>query len=417
MGNANKGWRSVERREDGPLRRPRPEPVSRSSLRRTLAFAVVAVGLHLLLLPLLGEQVSLLGKGAKKEAPFRVATNLSPATLKALKESSKQLRAQSRAPDAKPPPPPDEKKQEKLDGQVVDVPPSPDDRAPDHAKYLSQHNTRAEKETRSRHQSQFYRNAMNEPTTTQRGNVQGPIPPQESKALEIGPDRPSDKKKVAGAGQAPALEIPRVEERERLALQREAADGKLGNHPGSERIDGNSDRLKLSLADPGDRPSERGSAPTQGPPTLQLLPQLGVLARLSGAPANDHLEDLEEGEGTFLNSREFKYASFFNRLKREVSENWRPLDEYRRRDPTGNIYGYRSRTTVLSVTLDAGGKVKTVQVSRSSGLDFLDQEAMAAFQRAQQFPNPPHGLVGTDGQVTFPFGFHIDFGGGLRAPF
>ena len=118
-----------------------------------------------------------------------------------------------------------------------------------------------------------------------------------------------------------------------------------------------------------------------------------------------------------MNSREFKYASFFNRLKRGVSEYWRPMDEYRKRDPTGNIYGYRSRVTVLNITLKADGTVKDAQVARSSGLDFRDHEAIAAFERAAPFPNPPKGLIGPNEEITFPFGFHIDFDGAMHGPF
>jgi TonB family protein len=104
-------------------------------------------------------------------------------------------------------------------------------------------------------------------------------------------------------------------------------------------------------------------------------------------------------------------------MKRGVSKHWNPITEYRRRDPTGNIYGHRSRVTVLTVRLDIEGNLTEVDVTTSSGIDFLDREAVSAFRRAQPFPNPPSGLIENE-QIEFPFGFHVDFSRrGLRLPF
>ncbi|HVE83290.1 MAG TPA: energy transducer TonB, partial [Myxococcales bacterium] len=84
------------------------------------------------------------------------------------------------------------------------------------------------------------------------------------------------------------------------------------------------------------------------------------------------------------------------------------------RDPTGNIYGGHDRFTLLQVTLDDQGTVKTVQVEKSCGVDFLDLEAVHSFERAQPFPNPPPGLVQSDSTVRFEFGFFIDMSTGPK---
>ena len=138
------------------------------------------------------------------------------------------------------------------------------------------------------------------------------------------------------------------------------------------------------------------------PQTIKI-PNMGVLAKLSGAPANDFLpDDVQDGEGTFLNSREFKFAPFFNRLKQSVSEHWKPIDELKRRDPSMNIYGGQSRVTVVDVVLSEDGSLISVSVEKSCGVEYLDKEAMEAFHRAQPFPNPPKQLV-KNGEVSFPF--------------
>jgi len=303
------------------------------------------------------------------------------------------------------------KELEQATGQVVDLPPSPDDRAPENARFLSEHNTRTEHESVSRHRQKDYGNAMNELTVTDKSPAD--VPPNLGSGDKVAVTAPTTPR-PGEPNQQPglALEIPNIQKRQGVALAFDPASGKFKNQGSTETLLGNSDRLQLSLGDPnGQNPDSESNDPRTSPSTVNLIPPVGVLARIAGAPSNDYVEGVDEGEGTFLNSREFKFASYFNRMKRGVSQNWDPLSEYRRRDPTGNIYGIRARVTVVNVTLNRDGELKHVEVVQSSGIDFLDREAVAAFQRATPFPNPPKALVGTDGTVTFPFGFHIDFTG------
>jgi TonB family protein len=154
-----------------------------------------------------------------------------------------------------------------------------------------------------------------------------------------------------------------------------------------------------------------GGASEPRPPNLR--PSEDLLERAVGGGSVDHLEDAESGDFTALNSRKWKYATFFNRLKRQVAQNWHPDQVYLRRDPTGNVYGTRDRLTVLQVSLKPNGSVAKIFVSKKSGVDFLDDEAVRAFQEAQPFPNPPGGLVDTRSNlITFSFGFHFQIGGG-----
>jgi len=51
-----------------------------------------------------------------------------------------------------------------------------------------------------------------------------------------------------------------------------------------------------------------------------------VLDKITGAAANDHLQDVDEGDGTYLNTKEWKFASFFNRVKQSVSQQWNPAN-------------------------------------------------------------------------------------------
>ncbi|MFH2009693.1 MAG: TonB family protein [bacterium] len=137
-----------------------------------------------------------------------------------------------------------------------------------------------------------------------------------------------------------------------------------------------------------------------------LSPNNGVLQKVIPGAFPDYLKDIEKGEETLLNTKEWRFASFFNRVKRAVAQHWHPDVEYSRRDPNGNVYGFRTRTTVLHVLLHPNGTLKKIVLERPCGLGFLDDEAARAFRKAAPFPNPPSRLVNRQtNQIAFRFGF------------
>jgi len=134
-----------------------------------------------------------------------------------------------------------------------------------------------------------------------------------------------------------------------------------------------------------------------------------------GAPAGVVTGDAflgvpEEGDRTLVNTRSFKYWDFFERVKERVRSQWNPGPLYAARDPDGRLYGRRDRLTILAIALDASGHVLRTEVKRESGLSFLDDEAVRAFQKAGPFPNPPAGLVDDQGRIVFTFGFLLEVG-------
>ncbi|HSP80116.1 MAG TPA: TonB family protein [Myxococcaceae bacterium] len=309
-----------------------------------------------------------------------------------------------------------EKKPEKRpDGQVVDVAPGNDQEAPD-AKYLAERDNQVEKETRAREQTPFYRNAMPQRTARQVREGSG-TSQEEAPHLAGNQGLGSDDRPMRDGSQKPAFELPDARRKQEVALEMEPeAPGpgmEVANRSESEEVVGNSQRLRIQ---PGQGAGEdEGSQGRMGSPGLaRLMPSQAVMDQIIGAAPNDHLSDAEEGEGTFLNTREWKYASFFNRVKQSVGTHWDPNTVLIRRDPTGNIYSGRDRHTVVEVTLDERGHVADITLVKSCGLDFLDLEAIQSFKRAQPFPNPPSGLLEEDSRVRFKFGFFMEMGGGPR---
>ena len=124
----------------------------------------------------------------------------------------------------------------------------------------------------------------------------------------------------------------------------------------------------------------------QVPRVLNLKPSDDVLERVVGSGSVDHLEDVDNGDETALNSRRWVYASFFNRLKRQVQQIWDPTSVWRRHDPTGAVYGFKTRITELRVSLTRKGEIENIVVTSPSGVSALDEEGVRALRSAGQRP-------------------------------
>lgn len=319
-------------------------------------------------------------------------------------------------------------------GQLVSLPRSRDE-APEHADYAAQDDHRAERETRSRHQTQFYDNATHKPQVgadeerevveesdteahVARGADARPGGP-EGKGRALTGDSGTDTDSGAGSPKL-ALEIPRQAARDRIAL-RESEEGRVVNQEREEAIDSSSDRFEVSLGmrrDESQRPGDglgesgtqgmQGGAGAEGLPSLaQLTPSLTDLERISGMPANDALDEVETDAETRLNAWRWKHATFFDRLKKGVNRHWRGLEVYVRHDPTRETYGTKRLLTWLTVTIDKDGNVTEIGVLQESGADFLDEEAIRTMRAAAPFVNPPPALFGSRDTFTFRFGFEI----------
>ncbi|MGZ3458750.1 MAG: TonB family protein, partial [Archangium sp.] len=226
----------------------------------------------------------------------------------------------------------------------------------------------------------------------------------------------TDDRPMSEGGKKPAFELPDAKRKQEIALKQDPnAPGpglEVSNRNESDEVLGNSKRTHIQS---GSGTGEDGSEGRLGAPGMaKLMPSQAVMNQIIGAAPNDHLKDVDEGEGTLLNTREWKYASFFNRVKQSVGTQWDPNSALMRRDPSGHIYSGKDRYTLLNVTLDEHGKVADITIEKSCGLDFLDMEAVESFKKAQPFPNPPPGLLEDDSKVHFSFGFFMDMGGGPR---
>lgn len=320
---------------------------------------------------------------------------------------------------------PEEKEEEpqiKPPGRVVATPLG-NNQVPDDAAFAGETDNKVDKQTLARDRTTKWKNAQR--AQTAREERQGNGTDTQAGRPHVpgnGGDGDSEAPKSAGASSPAQIEIPNAAPRQEIAVRTPDGPGpgpKVTNQKASEAIEGNSERLAIRPGTQGEGDSDHlVSEGRRGSPGMaRLMPSTAVMDEIIGsAPSDLRDEDLEEGDATVLNTKQWKYASFFNRVKQGVSWAWEPGEKMRRRDPTGLVYSGKDRVTVLSVTLDAEGNLKDVDVTRSSGLDFLDEEAVAAFQKAQPFPRPPAGMM-NGGQVVFDFSFYVDMGGTPRFRF
>lgn len=273
-------------------------------------------------------------------------------------------------------------------GQVVEVARPEVEVRPDDARFLSEYDTKVEKETRAR--------GHGEPGAARREEV----PPHQAAPPVASPVR-----RAAEAGGKGALAMrggPNPPAKHLGQLDGAAAPPIPGGTSVPEGTTGGGGAPALA--------GGPGAAAGANPPGLaDLRPTGDAIARAVGSGSNDYLKDVDEGEETLVNSKRWKYASFFNRVKRAVSQSWHPDTAFRLRDPTGQIYGQKNRLTVLKVSLQPDGTIRDILVERPCGVDFLDDEAVSAFRDAQPFPNPPNGLVDKESNlITFRFGFFFE---------
>lgn len=272
------------------------------------------------------------------------------------------------------------------DRPVVAVAPSADPRRPKDARFLTDRDNTVERDTQARDASKRdWKTLLARPTPGRDDVAQG-IP-------EAGDGGDGDAL-VPGREGAPSAERSREEveaaiARARLALAPPALPGDGGSERGP---------TTAPLAAEGEGGSRRS-----GRYDPRLLPTAATFRALAGGgPGAQPLDGVEVGDETVLNTRRFKHAEFYVRLKAAFLREFDPDQAWNVRDPQSLRYGRKRRTARVDVVLDREGEVLDVRVVRSSGLDFYDAEVVRAFRAAAPFPNPPLGLARADGTIVVP---------------
>jgi TonB family protein len=338
----------------------------------------------------------------KKEEPRPPAPRPQP-----LQPPEPQVAAQA------PPPPPPPQPRQQLPQQVVETAKPDKEKEPENARLLAEYSTSVEKQ-------KVARGARNEPMVAK--SKQAELTPKDkprdepSMTQKRDPDRRigNNEKAPDVAGRLsmrnPGTLFPAEAEQE--ARKRGAmtgTDAKVASADGYQARKGDG-ALEQERRERSEIPRGQAGAGGGVPDVPNLKPTEEVLERALGGGSVDRLDDVENGDETALSAKRWVYASFFNRLKRQVAQIWDPNTVWRRADPTGTRYGSKTRTTEVRVSLSPRGDLVKILVVSPSGSNELDEEAVRAFRAAGPFPNPPEGLVQKDNLITFAFGFTFELG-------
>ena len=272
--------------------------------------------------------------------------------------------------------------------QVVDIARPEKEIEPLESKFVSEYNSSVKKESRSK----------SDPQITVRGKKLNRVGERaQRKQLAVAVQKrdqlPAEKKDVPG----------------RKKIQQERRDtGHQGENGKMARGDKIDDAIK-GVVKGSEKKVDEQIAIVGGHriPQRFLLSSKGSNSPMT-SPSNDYLKDIANGDETLLNTQKFLYADYYNRIKKAVSYYWTPAQAMLVNDPRGSIYGKQNRYTKLKAVIGKRGKLLSLVVSRSSGVDILDREALDAFSSAAPFPNPPKPLLDEKGQFVFHLGFMVN---------
>lgn len=161
-----------------------------------------------------------------------------------------------------------------------------------------------------------------------------------------------------------------------------------------------------NLAFPPDL-TEDGGEMHASPEQLESL-SLRDLSVRDEASSNDSVsKDVEGGSRTVLSTREFRYFSYYQRIRDLLRQHWGPNVQQKlmRLWQKGKMVNADEWTTQLHILLDRSGRVQKIAKISSCGVTDIDSAAVEAFEKAGPFPNPPRGLLDEDGFVRINWSF------------
>ncbi len=99
-----------------------------------------------------------------------------------------------------------------------------------------------------------------------------------------------------------------------------------------------------------------------------------------------------------LNTRDPVYVTYFNRIKQLIESRW----EY---PELALRYGLQGKLS-LEFTIGANGKLERLRLTRSSGSQLLDEEALRAIKNASPFPPIPPWMKPSPLSISASMEYH-----------
>jgi TonB family protein len=123
----------------------------------------------------------------------------------------------------------------------------------------------------------------------------------------------------------------------------------------------------------------------------------------ASSQTDDYLKDVSNGMQTMLNTQEFAYYNYYQKIKDKVKMHWEPLvgDKVRLKMNQGsrNVASTDEHVTRILIIIDKAGDLAKIDIVGGSGLKDADAAAIEAFKKASPFGAPPKGLANASGEV------------------
>jgi TonB family protein len=342
-----------------------------------------------------------------------------------------------------PPPPPPHKNHEKiveLDDDDKKVEPPPD------AKYLAQHNSKTDVETRARdtnleksHKGEAQESTPSKRDDQQVGGEKDKIAELEDQKSALGrkapdvtphenpqtaspkeePEQPPEKKSLLTLRDPAPRQHELTPETADLSLPK-AADGDVMAPHKAVRGDmsdaarqPNGKRVKLALSAKdyeylfgADAEADRRLAQKQKSTRQGKFQQR--LARVQAALEN-FIPEVKPGNQTALNARAAPFAAYIARMHRSIHKLWgfgqlEDWDELSGSSPFNN----QNLETTLELVLNRDGTIDKVTIVRASGYLPYDAAAIDVAYTAGPYPDPPREIRSSNGKIYVHWHFFRD---------
>lgn len=127
-----------------------------------------------------------------------------------------------------------------------------------------------------------------------------------------------------------------------------------------------------------------------------------------GSAPQDYVKGFHESDRTLLNTKEFLFYGYYQRIRQRLDSAWVPILKARLEHyyNTGrHLASEMEHRTKVLVVMNNEGSIVRVELVSESGTRDLDEAAIDAFNQAGPFPNPPKGIVNAGGQIEIPWEF------------
>lgn len=168
---------------------------------------------------------------------------------------------------------------------------------------------------------------------------------------------------------------------------------------------------KAKYADGGSLPTLGDFKPTFKQTIQRQYDDIPVGQGGEASATNDHLKKVETGIETMLNSREFVYYTYYQRIRSQLRQYWEPSIRAKVNKIFAqgrSIASTKDHVTRVVIVLNNAGTLVKVQVVGESGVTDLDDAAVEAFRAAEPFPNPPKGMIEADGNIRIQWDFILE---------